>query len=207
MKPGWRECVMVVVTFARLLLVWGLANSLDGSKVVSIVWVIAIVVVDIYDGAIARRFAADGLSRRVADVTVDYITVVIALYAIRQAHPQYVTPTLLFIFGLVACYKLLYFYAGIMSFFRYRVLLRGKGWHKVYPLSLAAIGCMMILEIQPTSIYILMGGVVLVLGINSAMDSYMTYRRIVRQNYQGNETLVIMPIYAGWPQSQERNSA
>ncbi|MEO7617298.1 MAG: CDP-alcohol phosphatidyltransferase family protein [Candidatus Saccharibacteria bacterium] len=62
-----RETIASTLTLLRLLLLWGFIDSYHRSFWYSLAWLLIIIVVDIYDGKIARFFEADGALRRMTD--------------------------------------------------------------------------------------------------------------------------------------------
>lgn len=202
-RPSKREIAMVVVTLARLLLVWGLVASIGSQHWMTALWVVVIVVVDLFDGIVARALSADGVSRRIADVVIDYITIVLVFAAVRRAMPQYTIWPLALMFATIAVVKLPYFAAGVISFFKYHVLLRGKGWHRAYPVSLAVVGLMMVFDVDARGVMNVLGGAVAVYGIHSSLDFWYLYRNVVRVHYGDNKELVVLETTAGWPTKQK----
>lgn len=74
--PG-REAWMIVMTVIRIGFGVGLCVSVwrQGSPYTSTAWLVSIVVADIGDGVIARRFGSDTTARRIIDTIVDRLSI------------------------------------------------------------------------------------------------------------------------------------
>lgn len=199
-----RESVMVVLTIARLLLVWGLVVSYSGSPWVTMAWLAVIVVVDIYDGKLARRFNADGVARRAADVVVDYVSIAWALIAMLVAKPQYLDWYVLLNVGVALVSKVVYFATGYKAYKNCRVILRGAGLHhKLVPFAAVALCVAMVWDAELQMVYSLtwlFGFMCLLTG-----QSYLlTYRRVIQYRYANNTKTKVIYV-TGLPAYDHRN--
>lgn len=183
---------MVAFTLARLLLVWGLVGSYGISPWVSVAWLTAIVLVDLFDGMIARSFGADGTLRRVADVVVDYVSIVWALVAMLAAKQQYVTWVIVAFLCAATLFKLLYATAGARAYFTCRVLMRGKGLHhKMVPFAFVLL-CLAMLFNAPNAVVNNAAGLVMLMCNITGVSFWLTYRRVIRVKYAENTTVKVV---------------
>lgn len=88
-KAQGREALLIAVTLLRLGFAVGLCMSVwqNGRPFVSLLWLIAIVIADIGDGILARRFGVDNTARRIVDAVVDRISIHSAGIVIVWVHP------------------------------------------------------------------------------------------------------------------------
>jgi phosphatidylglycerophosphate synthase len=77
----WSDRLLLGFTVGRLVLIPGVIASFLVSPAVTTVFLLLFVAADVYDGVLARRFEADGPSRRALDSIVDRIAIDACLVA------------------------------------------------------------------------------------------------------------------------------
>jgi phosphatidylglycerophosphate synthase len=193
----FREWVAVTLTVARLVLVWGLIASYHQAFWISVIWLVAIVVVDIGDGAVARFFNADGPLRRMTDATIDQLSIGGAMIGLILVRPEYHTPVYDGFWLYLVTVRVAYVYVTARSLRRYRVLLRGKGiLHKQGTLSYVVLALIMIHGADDPIIWNVLSGVILINGL-LMIDMLDAYTSIVRHQFRENTSLAVIETYGG----------
>jgi phosphatidylglycerophosphate synthase len=153
MDVNRREKLMAVATVARLGITWGLVSSFAGEFVWTCAWMAAFLLADLIDGIVARKLQADGPVRRIADVIVDHISVTTAFIGAFVVYREYLVANLVIAWMALVIVKWSYSIPGILSFVRYRVLLRSVGpSNKVFNFGQVAIGMAIIYGLSPNVI-------------------------------------------------------
>jgi phosphatidylglycerophosphate synthase len=137
--PG-REAAAIVATILRLLLVWGLIRAYGHGVAAPLIWLGIIVIADVLDGILARRFLCDSDHRRMADSVVDRISIHTAFLSFVSREPQLVW----FYLPLVLRDAINSIGSG-QCLRRRKALIIGGGWHKLASLADAALGASFIL--------------------------------------------------------------
>lgn len=177
---------MVAITMARLLLVWGLIGSYNRSLWLTASWLTVIVMVDLLDGIVGRRFSADGLARRAADATVDGLSILAAFaWLVPDRTGDFTLPILAFWCMLLVARGL---YVGVCAnaLWRKHILVRGKGGHRLMNFDLALLLVLLVHGTSPAHVIDAVGGVA-VLHWTLALDMRFRVWRQIRS----------------WPQSQD----
>lgn len=129
------EAVLLVMTCSRLVLAVCLAEATQSSLTATVAWLIIVVLADILDGVVARRFGGDTVWRRIADATVDRLSIwlVFAVVLVDQRD--------LWLFYLPLAVRGVVLSVGsVLCFWRRRMVTIGGRWHKAASLSLGCFG-------------------------------------------------------------------
>ena len=123
-----RDLCLRTLTCARLLLLFPLASTvLTGSKLpVVVTWLAVIVIADILDGIVARRFRCDDNWRRIADATVDRITIHAAFLC-----ALFVNADLTVLYLPLAARDAAALLGSFLCLTHRHTLIIGGGWHKL----------------------------------------------------------------------------
>lgn len=129
------EAVLLVVTCLRLLLAMHLARATQQSLLDTTVWLIIVILADVFDGVVARRFGGDTVWRRIADATVDRLSIWLVFAMVLADKRE------LWLFYLPLAIRGVILSVGSFScFWRRRIVTIGGRWHKAASLSLGVFG-------------------------------------------------------------------
>lgn len=134
-KAQYVEAALLVMTFSRLFLAFGLAMATQRSVAESAVWLMVVIVADIFDGVIARQFGDDTVWRRITDAAVDRLSIWVVFAVALQGRE-----TLWLFYLPLAIRGLILSTGSLLCFWRKRTVTIGGRWHKASSLSLAAFG-------------------------------------------------------------------
>lgn len=120
------ERIAILATWGRLLLGLILVVAIQYSVPLSLIVFAAVVLADIFDGAIARHFEVDTVQRRLADAVVDrlilHLVAVSCVFAFPAALPFYLPLAIRDLLAIWAC-------AGV--YFDRQIVLKGGNFHKL----------------------------------------------------------------------------
>lgn len=174
-----RGLIASTVTLIRLPVIALFIISFSGPLMVSLAWIIVWLLLDQFDGVIARWLGVDNVARRVMDVVVDHISVTCSFMAAFYYHNEYLTPFVLSAWAVMACFKLGYSLPGIASYVKHGILLRSIGSsNKVFNLGQAVTGIMMIYGISAPMLAIIIC-VLCALKVRPTLISISAFRKQV----------------------------
>jgi phosphatidylglycerophosphate synthase len=138
-----RNGAMMTATIGRLALIPELMHSISESAGRTAMMVGAVVTADVLDGEIARRLGVDDNARRIADATVDRVTIWSAFAAAIHADPD-----VLAWYAPLAVRGAVIATGSNLSFWLKNKLVLGGHFHKLASLSTAALGISLVAEAE-----------------------------------------------------------
>lgn len=136
------EKLFISITVSRLGLAYGLATSVNGPFRWSAAWLIAVILADVPNGILARRFGADTARRRIADSVVDRITIGAACMATAFNRPEVAIALLP-----IAVRAAIVVTASIACFMMKNTIVTGGQTHKLGSLSLGLLGFLILARV------------------------------------------------------------
>lgn len=179
MNRSIRWFIASTATLIRLPIIVLFIISLSGPFLVSLAWIVIWLLSDQMDGMIARRLGIDNVTRRIMDVVVDHVSVTCSFVAAFYYHSEYLTLLVLSAWSILACFKLGYSVIGIVSYAKYRVLLRSTGpSNKVFNLGQAITGLAMVYGISAPTLAVIVS-VLCVLKLRPTLITISAFRESV----------------------------
>ncbi|MEO7617299.1 MAG: hypothetical protein ABIS59_00480 [Candidatus Saccharibacteria bacterium] len=128
--------------------------------------------------------------------TVDQLTILGSLIGLLIERPIYAHGIYPWYWAMLILSRGSYIYAAAMSYFRYDVLIRGKGLHKEFGLAFAGLALILIHGARASLIYDAISLVGVVSGV-MAGDVIFAYRRIVKINHTTGDQPLILETFGG----------
>lgn len=169
-----RNGTMMAATLGRLALIPELMHSITESASKTAFMVGAVVMADFWDGEIARKLGVDNNARRIADATVDRITIWSAFAAAINADPE-----VLAWYAPLAARGVVVATGSNLSFWLKNKLVLGGNFHKLASLSTAALGISLVAEAEPKAL-IPIAATTYAVNAVSGGDYFGAHREVLR---------------------------
>lgn len=166
-----QRALPLVMTVGRTPLIYGVVAFFMANQAwMSILLLVIFIVIDIFDGGVARKLGVETSTRRFLDGFIDRLSVHIVILAIASEVQGLWIPWLF-----LAVRDIAQALAGAHVLAKHRLIAAGAKWHRSYTLSLAAWGMLVLISREVQWVAFLF---VLVSGIATLVDYLRKTERI-----------------------------
>mgnify|MGYP003543994664 FL=1 len=145
MNSPYRSVIAIGFTLSRVPLIIAVIATMNLPFYLPLTSLLLWLILDQLDGVVARKLGVDNIYRRIADVVIEHFSVTAAFMAAFFYHREYLTQSVITAWGVLACLKLGYSLPGVITYTKYKIMLRSLGAsNKVFNLSQACLGLAMI---------------------------------------------------------------